>query len=104
MVQIKDIFDFYRGYEYFDGYGNKREDFFLKHLLLKFCKDLHSSQGLTGTFEDYWLYDHSSSLSERKGWKNNNRFIESRIDTPALPLGFRQKKDLIKKLIIIKLV
>ena len=29
MVQIRDIIDFYRNYEYFDAYGNKRENYFL---------------------------------------------------------------------------
>lgn len=33
MVQIRDIIDFYRNYEYFDGYDNKRENYFLNKKL-----------------------------------------------------------------------
>jgi len=42
---------------------------------MKACKDLHSSQGLAGTFESHWLYDHTSSLSKRKGWKTAKQAI-----------------------------
>lgn len=75
MVNIKNIIDIYKDNDYFDGYGNKLETYFLKHKLMRLSKDIHSSKGLAGTFEYHWLYDHSSSLSKRKGWKTARQAI-----------------------------
>lgn len=75
MVQIKDIIDIYKDNDYFDGYGNKLENYYLKHNLMRLCKGLHDSEGLAGTFEGHWLYDHSSSLSKRIGWKTARQAI-----------------------------
>ena len=75
MVQIKDIIDFYKYYEYFDVYGNKLETYFLKHSLMKLCKYIHNLHGLEGLFESHWVYDCLSSLSKRKGWNNTKQAI-----------------------------
>ncbi len=53
MVQTKDIINYYQNFDYFDGYGNKLERYFLKDLILEFCRDLHISQKLAGNFESY---------------------------------------------------
>lgn len=75
MVQTKDIINYYQNFDYFDGYGNKLERYVLKNLILEFCRDLHISQKLAGTFESHWLYNHLSSLSKRKGWKTVRQAI-----------------------------
>ena len=97
MVQINDIIDFYRNYEYFDGYGNKLENYFLKHSLIELCKDIHDSEGLAGIFESHWLYDHPSSLSKRKGWKTARQAIAKcfRDNDKVIKIKFNDRPEFI---------